>query len=80
MSCAAAQALFGGSAERVPPGPKSVGHEQAFYGDVAVMAALPFSPLFASREKPATGTTTAEHAPVTTRLGWMLAGEAMLCL
>ena len=46
MSCATAQALFGGSAERVPPGPKSVGHEQAFYGYVTVMMAIAFFTAF----------------------------------
>lgn len=46
VSGAAAQALFGGFAEHAPPGPKSVGHGQAFYGDVAVMMAIAFLTTF----------------------------------
>ena len=46
LSYAVANALFGGSAEYVALGLKSLGHEQAFYGYVTVMMAIAFFTAF----------------------------------
>ena len=46
LSYAVANALFGGSAEYVALGLKSIGHEQAFYGYVTVMMAIAFLTAF----------------------------------